>query len=86
MFGKIKNDDMQIIAIGDETISLPRRDYEDLLITKGKYLQLKHQQSELVDILIDKLDKGKVSVNNIRAIFGFKEFNSLDKQKSQNSH
>lgn len=67
-------DNIEVMSINqDESnimISIPK--YEELLITKGKYEELKRSQTALIDSLIDEYSKGKITINQIRVILGLK--------------
>lgn len=56
----------------ETTIMIPISKYEELLTIKGKYEELKNNQTDLVNTLLDKYNEGKITINQIREILGFK--------------
>lgn len=66
--------EMDVISIDkiETTIMIPISKYEELLTIKGKYEELKENQKDLVNLLLDKYSEGKITINQIREILGFK--------------
>lgn len=66
--------EMDVIPIDkiETTIMIPISKYEELLTIKGKYEELKENQKDLVNLLLDKYSEGKITINQIREILGFK--------------
>lgn len=56
----------------ETTIMISISKYEELLTIKGKYEELKNNQTDLVNTLLDKYNEGKITINQIREILGFK--------------
>lgn len=56
----------------ETTIMISISKYEELLTIKGKYEELKNNQTDLVNTSLDKYNEGKITINQIREILGFK--------------
>lgn len=70
--------DLKIVPLdGEQKILIPFSKYEELLVIKGKYDELKN--NNLVAILIDKYNDGKITINQIREILGFKPIKAKSK-------
>lgn len=64
----------EVIPLGqvEERIIIPISEYKELLILKGKYEELKNNQTDLLKQLFDSFNKGKKPINVIREILGLK--------------
>lgn len=67
----------------ENTIMIPIIKYEELLIIKGKYEKLKNNQTYLVNTLLDKYNDGKITINLIREILGFKPIKTTLKHQQK---
>ena len=70
-----KNEDWKQIKDLTPTILIPIMKYEELLIIKGKYEARNEAFKTLVDVLTDKVSKGKLTPNQARVILGFDPIN-----------
>jgi len=65
--------------IRELSILIPITKYEEFLIIKGKYEARNEDFKNLVDIIIDKVSKGKITPNQARIILGLNPLNKEEK-------
>ena len=64
--------DIETVEI-NKVITISLEEYKELLLIKGKYEEIKNKNSQLIEELLDKMKKGKVTANQVRIILGMDE-------------
>lgn len=64
--------DIETVEI-NKVITISLEEYKELLLIKGKYEEIKNKNSQLIEKLLDKMKKGKVTANQVRIILGMEE-------------
>ncbi len=64
--------DIETVEI-NKVITISLEEYKELLLIKGKYEEIKNKNSQLIEELLDKIRKGKVTANQVRIILGMDE-------------
>ncbi len=72
MFKTFRKNEVIPLEQVENRIMISISEYKELLILKGKYEELKNNQTDLLKQLFDSFNKGKKPINLIREILGLK--------------
>ncbi len=71
--------DIETVEI-NKVITISLEEYKELLLIKGKYEEIKNKNSQLIEELLDKMEKGKVTANQVRIILGMDEIGEKNEE------